>query len=176
MEQKGYRSLSIASLATSSDMSRSNLYRYFTNKREIFNAVCDDLFDEFYAEMEQNMELADTFELQPVIKLIYVILGSNASKLRLLLDCNENDMFYLRCRQYIRRIIGHYALANEVKITDADYISLVTDHISGSLYHVFVSWLEGGMKYTPAQLASMHATLIRPGLLGENELQPSSTT
>lgn len=64
---RGYDSTSISVLQTELNMSRGAMYRYFSNKEELFHAVIDEyffrLFDKLLSNVDENLTLAQLIEI-----------------------------------------------------------------------------------------------------------------
>jgi AcrR family transcriptional regulator len=83
--KKGFHNASMRDIADSADMTVGNLYRYYKNKQDIFNAIINELFMELKKLIDGNDKESFSHLLNSLIEILRIytaewIIISNATK------------------------------------------------------------------------------------------------
>ena len=115
--RRGYNQTKLAEIAAGCNMGRTNIYRYFSNKKEIFNYVIDKIFTDLRGELEKIADKPGEKGLERIKRIIERLAREFHSQrnlmiimveLRILLQRGETDLGDL-VREYVEDLRGVFA-------------------------------------------------------------------
>lgn len=147
LEERPYEEISIQDIVNRAGFSRMAYYRNFKVKDEIIDYTLDNIFETFIKESGINFSIMGSDKFA---KLLFEFFATeNMIKLtKLLLKNHLVGHMYV---QFLKRTQGGF-LPNQ-----SHYFY---DFIAGGFFSVYISWVLGGMKETPEQMAEGTAKLF----------------
>ena len=142
LEDHEYEDISIQDIVDKAGFSRMAYYRNFKNKDEVIDYALDNIFNTFIKET--NI----TFRFMGVEKFIETMFGWFSS----------SEMINLTKKLIKRGLIGHMYF-QFVKRVQGGFIPnqnhYVYDYFGGGIFAVFISWVMGGLKESPEEMAKI---------------------
>lgn len=148
LEDRPYDDISIQDIVDKAGFSRMAYYRNFNNKGEMIDYALDNLFDNYIKESH----------------ISYTIMGVEAfSKALFTFFATEEMVKYAKLLAK-HHLVGHMYV-QFIKRMQGGFIPNQThyfyDFMAGGFFSVFTSWVLGGMKETPEQMAEGTANFFK---------------
>lgn len=165
LQNQPYASVRMADIAAAADTSRPTLYRYYHSKEQLFRAVVDSLFEQFYDQAEPYLTQFEESLTLVVNYLASSVAYQHRDLIRTLLDSGADDIFVSQMRKYFARLLGTLLRQKpEQKFRNQD-IDLVTALLAGACFAALKEWHHNGMQQSPRQMAKVLAHLFNAQLL-----------
>ena len=153
LEENEYEDISIQDIVDKAGFSRMAYYRNFKSKDEVIDYALDNAFNTFVKET----------------KITYRGMGPELFVETIFRWFSTNEMLSLTKKLLKRGLIGHMYF-QFVKRVQGGFIPnqnhYVYDYIGGGIFAVFISWVIGGLKETPEEMAkiAVECSIIRKAI------------
>jgi AcrR family transcriptional regulator len=163
MKDRPYSKISVAHIAEQSGVARPTFYLHFHSKDELLIAYIDEMFEKFYAEIDEY--ITQRKDADPVIATIMFRQWSdNAVFARLLVQDDIDSLMLSQFKNYIARVVERFMTAHSIK-NKGGLLHYVVDFLAGASFMVITRWVREGLVETPEVMGELYASLVRPGLL-----------
>lgn len=174
--QKQFSEISIQEITDEADMNRSTFYLHFQSKEELLLAALVERFDELVSNFGEISQERTIWEAPEIDLWVFEHVASHASIYKALLDDPNLGLV-------IHAIIGYIANFNEQTIRaslpadqEAPFpVTILSQHIAGSLYALIHWWVRNDMPYSAAEMAAFTHRLWSSGcetLLTTRRIEP----
>ena len=161
----GYRGVRMADVAERAGMSRQNLYRYYSNREELYRATLDELFDRFWLQAEPLFEHFDDSQSERINLMAMVVAEQHPDILRLLADPDQHDLSLSLLRRYYARVLGALARHQGVAQLDRDRMNMLVAIAAGASLAGLREWIDSDRRLPANQMAQIMSHIFNGRLL-----------
>ncbi len=184
-EEKGFKAITIGDIAERAMVNRVTFYRHYRDKYELARAVFDDAIEEMDREMgptRHTLKQIKERELAgPPLPFAHFFehIAANSRLYTLMMGSDGDPWFTAHMREHLASMAEKRFMARE-KLRLASPRDLppgmprkvLVSIVSASMVGIISWWLEGGMKYSPAQVSTWTRHVLFKGFLAGSPENP----
>lgn len=146
LEEKPFSAITISELTERAGVSRMTYYRNYQAKEDIFEIYLDDVLVLYQADVEKLMLKGNYYDKDNMIHY-FSYLQAHRKFLECLMKNGFGHLFLRTIRRYVME-----TWYQEGDDTERYYM---LQAFAGTLFMLYLSWSEGGMKESPEELAEV---------------------
>lgn len=170
IEEKGFDNLTVSDIAGKADINRGTFYLHYKDKFDLLEQTVATLIRDLehiftQANFLKLFDLTSRATPIPLVVRLFEYLHENAALMRIALGLGSGVAFQARVRNVIEQKITEGALAGlkaEKFLVPREYL---ISYILHAHFGVIQSWLEGGCKESPQEMALILSRLSLDGPL-----------
>lgn len=162
IEEMPYQAITVTDITERAEISRPTFYLHYGSKDELLLSCLDNMFDQFYEEIDGYLE-GIAIEESVGIK-IFEQMEEQVDLIRLILDAGAIGLLRERFQQYILQVFELFLQKNRREGVETAVLEFTTDYLAGASLGLIVRWMEQGMVYSPTVMGRVYYELIQPGL------------
>lgn len=165
LETTPYSKIKMTGIAAGLDMTRQNIYKYYSTKDDILHEIAEEMLDQVVDYLEQT-----SFDSSPetwnefVDKLLENAL-THQDVVRSILRSDTDEIAFQFIRSFATRVLGRIARLYDIQIRDHNFFNIVVLDISASLFHIAKSWAKEGNKISREKVRFLMADNINPTIV-----------
>lgn len=149
--QKGFATVTINDIVELAMVNRATFYRHYQDKYDLVESYLDELYDELHAV---PAAAPTPGEPNPQLVKLFEHIRDNASFYRAMLGPQGYSGFGERIRRLTEATLNvRWQAMMPVDRRPGMPLPMVLSYLSHASYGALVWWLEGGMTYSPEQMA-----------------------
>lgn len=156
LEEKPFSEITMKALADKLQMTRQNIYRYYSSREQIFADFVEDELDSIFNIVEQVApELTDS-NWNDLVDLGINLIYQNKRSVCVVMSCGQDETMYKLTKSFIRRCLGHLARIQGITIRDTVYLDIVASQLAGGGFYMLKAWTENNMNTPPEKIANIY--------------------
>ena len=157
--QKPLKNISVREISDMADINRGTFYLHYRDVYDMVEQIQNEIFEKFNEIVDSHETSTGVNELFPLLVELFNLLSEYSKLAKVLISKNGDAAFVDRLKSVIRekcfvnvqRLIG---------IKSDDEFNYFYHYIVLGCIGIFDAWLDGGMKESPAEMASIVKSLI----------------
>jgi AcrR family transcriptional regulator len=163
-EETPYKKIKIQDITNAANIARQTFYLHYKSKDAVLVAYIDDVFDNFYQEIEGHI-IASPDPDEIIAWHLFNQWQQHAEFAKLMIAADVEHLMIKSFRNYITRVIGLYIRNHSMPLNDPEALGFMVDYLAGASWLVLQRWVASDFKYPLEKLAKLYSELSRPGLL-----------
>ena len=163
-EETPYKKIKIQDITNAANIARQTFYLHYKSKDAVLVAYIDDVFDNFYQEIEGHI-IASPDPDEIIAWHLFNQWQQHAEFAKLMIAADVEHLMIKSFRNYITRVIGLYIRNHSMPLNDPEALGFMVDYLAGASWLVLQRWVASDFKYPLDKLAKLYSELSRPGLL-----------
>jgi len=163
-EETPYKKIKIQDITNTAKIARQTFYLHYKSKDAVLVAYIDDVFDNFYQEIEGHI-IASPDPDEIIAWHLFNQWQQHAEFAKLMIAADVEHLMIKSFRNYITRVIGLYIRNHSMPLNDPEALGFMVDYLAGASWLVLQRWVASDFKYPLEKLAKLYSELSRPGLL-----------
>ncbi len=163
-EETPYKKIKIQDITNTAKIARQTFYLHYKSKDAVLVAYIDDVFDNFYQEIEGHI-IASPDPDEIIAWHLFNQWQQHAEFAKLMIAADVEHLMIKSFRNYITRVIGLYIRNHSMPLNDPEALGFMVDYLAGASWLVLQRWVASDFKYPLDKLAKLYSELSRPGLL-----------
>lgn len=164
--EKGYEAINVQDITDRANIGRATFYLHYPDKEHLALACVEEAVAKLTAELDalpQEGELPDYAGL--MVEQTFRHIGQNKHLYVSFLNSKSSYTMVMQIHDRVIETIGNSLKQQFAENSPPVPISLLTEHIAGSLLAMVKWWLNHDLPYPPEEIARLHMQLIGPGVL-----------
>lgn len=161
LSQKSIKDISVKELTDLADINRCTFYLHYQDIFDMINSVETEMLEEFSNILNNRPEDEKTMPI-PILTDVFNFFAKNAQLCRILLGENGDMAFMDKVKQLVRDKC-FYEWMSFYSEKNAENFEYYYSFIVSGCLGVFMTWLDGGMKQSPEQMAVLTGQLVLYG-------------
>lgn len=163
---KPYKKITFKEIAAVSNMSRQNLYYYYSSKEQVLEHVMEVFFESIYEKMTSTgarlQGSANEEQLgREMVALVFAELEKNEQVAKCFFSRDVNVIFVTKQIAFLKRLFGRYVRTQNIKVNDPKYIHYLALEVAGSSYLVFREWFMVDRDFPPERIMDLGQPVIQ---------------
>lgn len=159
LSEKPLSSISVREIAELADINRGTFYLHYRDVYEMVESLEDEVFQKFNEIVISHEATANPDEFFPMLVEMYSLIAENAELTQVLLGKNGNAAFVDKMKLFLKEKCFSNA-KNVLGVKDSEEFEFFYNYIITGCIGLCDTWLCGGMKKTPQQMAEFTENLI----------------
>ncbi len=155
LEKRPYKKINVSDIAAHADIARQTFYCYFRSKDELLLSFMDEIYDEFYQDIEEFIAI-DINSINMINEKIYTIWSRESRMAKKILTAGLDAQIYSRFRRYVARGMGRTMIKLDLQVIEPKLLEYYIDLVAGSTFHVMKHWIEDDMPYSPEEMSKIY--------------------
>lgn len=161
--QKPLSAISVREIAELADINRGTFYLHYRDIYDMASKLQDEIVEKFNRIVDSHSNNENTDELFPLLSDLFGLLAENAELARVLAGKNGDAAFLDKLKNIVReKCLGDARTMLNIESTDE--FEYFYNYIVSGCIGVCSSWLTGGMRETPVQMAALVERMILHGV------------
>ena len=160
--KKPLNNISVREIAELADINRGTFYLHYRDVYDMVEQLQNEIFEKFNDILDNYEPKIETDSLFPLIVEVFNLLADKAELAKVLISKNGDAIFLDK----LKKLLRDKCLVNVkklLKIKNEDEFQYYYDYIIAGCTGLFDSWLAGGMKETPVEMAGYTEKFIMEG-------------
>ncbi len=160
--KKPLNNISVREIAELADINRGTFYLHYRDVYDMVEQLQNEIFERFNDILDNYEPKIETESLFPLIVEVFNLLADNSELAKVLISKNGDAIFLDK----LKKLLRDKCLINVKKllrIKNENEFQYYYDYIIAGCTGLFASWLEGGMKETPLEMAEFTEKFILEG-------------
>lgn len=162
--EQPFARLTVAQICLRADVARPTFYLHFSGKEEALLSFMDEVFEQFFAEIEPQLPQAE-LNTTAICLQLFEQWHRHRQLLRALLDAGLESTMQQRFRHYGARLVGRYLSQRQLRVQEPALMPYLIDSIAATALAFLMRWLREDLLQPAEQLAAFYDAVTRPGLL-----------
>lgn len=165
LETTPYSKIKMTGLASGLNMTRQNIYKYYSTKDEILMDIAEDILDKVVDYLEET-----TFDSNPetwqqfVDKLLENALEHHEI-IRSIIRSDTDDIAFQFIKSFATRVLGRIARLYEIQIKDHNFFTVVVLDITAPLFYLAKCWSQEDNKFSKEKVRFLIGDNINPRII-----------
>lgn len=164
MAEKPYSKISVANICEYSGVARPTFYLHFRSKDDLLRYYIEQMFLEFAEQIDPILIRSPNVDPEIAV-LMFRQWQQHSSIARLLVSEDVEAILLNEFKTYVGRTIARYLEVHNLNVVSDGRMQYVIDYLAGASFSVIVRWIRADFYESPEELASLYASLSRPGLV-----------
>lgn len=164
MAEKPYSKISVANICEHSGVARPTFYLHFRSKDDLLRYYIEQMFLEFAEQIDPILIRSPNVDPEIAV-LMFRQWQQHSSIARLLVSEDVEAILLNEFKTYVGRTIARYLEVHNLNVVSDGRMQYVIDYLAGASFSVIVRWIRADFYESPEELASLYASLSRPGLV-----------
>lgn len=162
MLEKPLNSISVREISEIADINRGTFYLHYRDVYDMVDTLRREIFEQFDEIVEKHIGMKNPDELFPLLVELYNLLAENAKLVKVLMGKNGDAGFLDKLKEVIQEkcFADIQSRLNTKNISEYKYLC---NYIVYGCIGICGTWLEGGMKETPNEMAELTGRIILMG-------------
>lgn len=159
MGRMPYGKITMKDLAEELNMTRQNIYRYYSSKEQIFASIIEGKLDQLFPLIEEMAPLITDGTWEHLVNMGYQQIYENKDLMIATFTSGEDELLLRLTRSFIRRSLGHLARTHDIQIRNEAYFNMLVGFLSGSGFYALKSWANDGVELPPEAVSKIHKSI-----------------
>ncbi len=163
LAQKPLSAISVREVAELADINRGTFYLHYRDIYDMARRLQDEMLEKFDHIVKSHTGRESSDELFPLLSELFALLAENAELAGVLIGKNGDAAFMDKLKNIVREkcLADAHIMLNIKSGGEFEYFY---NYIVSGCIGVCAAWLSGGMKETPARMASLVERMILNGV------------
>ena len=162
--EQPFARLTVAQICLRADVARPTFYLHFSGKEEALLGFMDEVFEQFFAEIEPQLPQAE-LNTTAICLQLFEQWQRHRQLLRALLDAGLENTMQQRFRHYGARLVGRYLSQRQWTVQEPALMPFLIDSIAATALAFLMRWLREDLTQPAAELAAFYERICRHGML-----------
>lgn len=159
MGKMPYGKVTMKDLAEELEMTRQNIYRYYSSKEQIFASIIEGKLDQLFPLIEEMAPMITEESWEYLVDMGYQQIYANKDIMIATFTSGEDELLLRLTRSFIRRCLGHIARTHNIQIRNEAYFNMLVGFLSGSGFYSLKSWANDGIELPPEAVSKIHKSI-----------------
>ncbi|MBH2031792.1 MAG: TetR/AcrR family transcriptional regulator [Pseudomonas sp.] len=162
--EQPFARLTVAQICLRADVARPTFYLHFSGKEEALLSFMDEVFEQFFAEIEPQLPQAE-LNTTAICLQLFEQWHRHRQLLRALLDAGLESTMQQRFRHYGARLVGRYLSQRQLRVQEPALMPYLIDSIAATALAFLMRWLREDLTQSVVELAACYESICRHGML-----------
>ena len=162
--EQPFARLTVAQICLRADVARPTFYLHFSGKEEALLSFMDEVFEQFFAEIEPQLPQVE-LNTTAICLQLFEQWQRHRQLLRALLDAGLENTMHQRFRHYGARLVGRYLSQRQLTVQEPALMPYLIDSIAATALAFLMRWLREDLTQPAAELAAFYERISRHGML-----------
>lgn len=162
--EQPFARLTVAQICLRADVARPTFYLHFSGKEEALLSFMDEVFEQFFAEIEPQLPQAE-LNTTAICLQLFEQWHRHRQLLRALLDAGLESTMQQRFRHYGARLVGRYLSQRQLSVQEPALMPYLIDSIAATALAFLMRWLREDLAQSVVELAACYESICRHGML-----------
>ncbi|MDX1757068.1 MAG: TetR/AcrR family transcriptional regulator [Marinobacter sp.] len=158
LAQRPFAEIQVKDLVAQAGIARATFYLHFKSRDELLLDYIDEMFEGFFAEIEEALAHADLLDEGAAERMFATFSGEKAFS-RVLTQDSVQAILQSRFRSYLARIVGRVVRENRGFNLSPEQLAYLIEFWAGGSFLLLKTWVERDFQPPEAEMAQLYAKL-----------------
>ncbi len=163
LARQSFDTIQVKHLVEEAGVARATFYLHFSSKEEVLIDYIDNMFDEYFAQIEDALTHTNTID-EVVAAQMFETFQSDADFSKVILQDTIQPLLLKRFKGYLSRIVGHVTLNNRQFAVPSGQLSFLIDYWAGGSLLLIQRWIAEGFEPRVDEMARLYTQLTISGM------------